>query len=107
MATQSYTSDNYGMVAAVDFGTTFSGYAFSFKNKPKDIRMNKNWGQAQGCDSYKTPTCVLVNGANEFEAFGYEAENKYVLLLTGEYSGAILDLIVWQLILNQQLTFVV
>ena len=32
------------MVAVIDFGTTFSGYAFSFKSTKTDIRMNKNWG---------------------------------------------------------------
>ena len=39
---------DYVMVAAIDFGTTFSGYAFSFKSNPEDIKMNKNWGTALG-----------------------------------------------------------
>lgn len=40
---------DYMLVAAIDFGTTFSGYAFSFvpsENEPKlheTIRINSNW----------------------------------------------------------------
>ena len=36
---------NYTVVMAIDFGTTFSGYAFAFTAKPDEIRMNKNWGE--------------------------------------------------------------
>ena len=36
------------LVAAIDFGTTFSGYAFSFKATPETIIMNKNWGENVG-----------------------------------------------------------
>ena len=38
----------YLMVAGIDFGTTFSGYGFSFKGAEKDIKLNKNWANAQG-----------------------------------------------------------
>ena len=69
--------DNYLLVVAIDFGTTFSGYAFSFKTKPNDIRMNKSWGADLGFQSYKTPTSVLVNPQGKFEAFGFEAEKRY------------------------------
>ena len=68
--------EDYVMVAAIDFGTTFSGYAFSFTNKKDDIMINKSWG---GYQSYKTPTCVMVDSANRFHAFGYDAEQRYVL----------------------------
>ena len=37
---------NYVMVASIDFGTTFSGYAGSLKGQ--DIKLNKNWGDSQG-----------------------------------------------------------
>ena len=40
--------DDYIMVAAIDFGTTFSGYAFSFRKNQTDIKMNKNWGAGLG-----------------------------------------------------------
>lgn len=35
--------DYYITICAIDFGTTFSGYAFSTKNDPKTISVNKNW----------------------------------------------------------------
>ena len=71
---------NYLLIAAIDFGTTFSGYAFSYKTKPYDIKINKNWGANMGHASYKTPTSVLVNPKGEFEAFGFEAEQRYANL---------------------------
>ena len=42
------SSDKYVLVAGIDFGTTYSGYEFSFKNTPDDIKINKNWGDNQG-----------------------------------------------------------
>ena len=46
--------EKYVMVAAIDFGTTFSGYAFSLRatesdpNLHEQIRMNSDWGLALG-----------------------------------------------------------
>ena len=40
--------EDYVMVASIDFGTTFSGYAFSFKGSETDIKLNKNWGDTMG-----------------------------------------------------------
>ena len=46
--------DPYLLVAAIDFGTTFSGYAFSFKSTEEHrdlhekIRTNKSWGAELG-----------------------------------------------------------
>ena len=71
---------DYLLVVAIDFGTTYSGYSFSFKSQPNDIRMNKSWGASLGFQSYKTPTSVLVNPKGEFEAFGFEAEQQYANL---------------------------
>ena len=36
------------MVVGIDFGTTFSGYAFSFKGSETEIKLNKNWGDTLG-----------------------------------------------------------
>ena len=69
--------EGYIIAAAIDFGTTFSGYAFSFKSKPNEINMNKNWGDEVGCESYKAPTCVMTNPDGSFHSFSYEAENVY------------------------------
>lgn len=70
------------LVAAIDFGTTFSGYAFSFKHDyktdPLRISTNQNWvAGSRGLVSLKAPTCVLLDSKKEFLAFGYEAEDMY------------------------------
>lgn len=57
-------TSNYMMVAALDFGTTYSGYAFSFRNDfkadPLKIQANPVWmtGSSQFM-SLKTSTCLL------------------------------------------------
>ena len=72
------------MVAAIDFGTTYSGYAFAMKDKMDCIQMNKNWGAEFGCTSYKTPTSVLVDPEKKFRSFGYEAQQQYAELVEKE-----------------------
>ena len=42
------TEPDYQIGAAIDFGTTFSGYAYSFASNKSVIHVNKNWGQTQG-----------------------------------------------------------
>lgn len=69
------------LVAAIDFGTTFSGYAFSFlheykKDPMKISTMTWNPGD-RGLTSLKTPTCVLFDPKRNFHSFGYKAEEKY------------------------------
>ena len=77
------------MVAALEFGTTQSGYAFSviteFEKHPLNIRLNKLWstGLAKGI-SVKTTTCILLNKEKLYEAFGYDAENRYAELVMDE-----------------------
>ena len=46
--TTNNTVDSFKIVAAIDFGTTFSGYAYSFSDDEEKIYTNKNWGQTQG-----------------------------------------------------------
>jgi len=70
------------LVAAIDFGTTYSGYAFSFKSDYKDnplkISTNQNWvAGSRSLVSLKAPTVVLFNSKKEFIAFGYNAEDQY------------------------------
>ena len=38
------------LVAAIDFGTTFTRYAYSFKANKDDIKVNKKWGAELGFD---------------------------------------------------------
>ena len=74
-------SESFLLVAAIDFGTTFSGYAYSFKNDPTKIQTNAGWNAgSEKLMSFKTPTCVLLNPSGQFDSFGYEAENKFVNL---------------------------
>ena len=66
-------------VIAIDFGTTYSGFAFSFiKDQGKDaIFMNMDWVNEQGSLTSKTPTCLLLKSDLSFDSFGYEAIEKY------------------------------
>jgi len=74
--------DKYDVVVAIDFGTSFSGFAFSFNHRDgsEDIYMNRSWGSAQGYSTLKTPTCILLNPSKEFFKFGFEAAEKYAEL---------------------------
>ncbi|KAH3842748.1 hypothetical protein DPMN_116252 [Dreissena polymorpha] len=73
---------NMIMVAAIDFGTTYSGYAFSLKSDydtdPTKIFLNQGWiaGGASIC-TYKAPTVALFDNNKQFKSFGYEAEDAY------------------------------
>ncbi|XP_012946684.1 heat shock 70 kDa protein 12A [Aplysia californica] len=75
--TEGEEAADYQIVAAIDFGTTFSGYAYSFASNKAAIHVNKNWGQTQGFLLHKTPTCLLLKSDGQFEAFGFEAVSKY------------------------------
>ncbi|XP_071125381.1 uncharacterized protein [Mytilus edulis] len=70
--------DRSPVVAAIDFGTTYSGFAFSHKRKNAKI-ITKQWQSTSGTglESFKTPTSILLDPENKFCAFGYEAEEKY------------------------------
>jgi len=79
-------SKTYPVVAAFDFGTTFSGYAYAYRESVADICLNK-WNSGS-IISPKAPTCILLNPQKEFDSFGYEAENKfYSLALDDEHHG--------------------
>ncbi|KAH3716331.1 heat shock 70 kDa protein 12B-like [Dreissena polymorpha] len=69
------------VVAAIDFGTTYSGYAYSFldefKRDPLKIYANNDWNDGSGMISPKAPTVVLFDQRGTFHSFGYDAETKY------------------------------
>ena len=71
------TGKDYVVVIAIDFGTTFSGYAFSKKSNKKDIIMNKNWGAGAGFQGYKTPTTILLGPQENVHSCGFQAENHF------------------------------
>ncbi|XP_078341045.1 heat shock 70 kDa protein 12A-like isoform X2 [Crassostrea virginica] len=72
---------NYLLVAAIDFGTTYSGYAFSiredFEKEPTKAYL-KQWVDPGSSMIYnKTSTCILFDESVNFSKFGFEAESKY------------------------------
>lgn len=78
------------LVAAIDFGTTFTGYAFSFRHdyETDKLKISTNlWPHNNGL-SAKAPSAVLINPHQQVEAFGYEAQKKYAEILEdGDGSG--------------------
>ena len=72
------------IVAAIDFGTTYSGYAFSLRHEftadPLKASANRWPVGSRSSVSLKTPTCILFSPDGKFDSFGYEAEDKYARL---------------------------
>lgn len=83
--------NEYKLVAALDFGTVYSGYAFAIRKSSniKDdmiININPPWN-AGGHQllSIKTPTTLLLDQNKQVIAFGYHAENRYTdIIMDGE-----------------------
>ncbi|XP_062578711.1 heat shock 70 kDa protein 12A-like [Saccostrea cucullata] len=74
--------DEIVLVAALDFGTTYSGIAWSFvaEFEKYPLRINSlQWSSMVGPSqaTYKTPTALLLKSNKEMMAFGYEAEEQY------------------------------
>ncbi|XP_066428964.1 heat shock 70 kDa protein 12B isoform X1 [Eleutherodactylus coqui] len=66
------------VVVAIDFGTTSSGYAFSFVKDPEAIHMMRKWeGGDPGVAHQKTPTSLLLTPDKAFHSFGYTARDVY------------------------------
>lgn len=69
-------------VAAIDFGTTYSGCAFStvqdFKTNP--LKIETIALDITNVLSYKTPTVLLLTPEGRFHSFGAKAEEEYVTL---------------------------
>lgn len=71
-------------VVAIDFGTTYSGFAFSFSDQIP-IHTKKNWGEnEERHGTLKTPTSILLRPNKDFDSFGYDADDKYVNFKHGE-----------------------
>lgn len=63
-------------VAGIDFGTTFSGYAFSFKHNWK--RVHHSLYNSGNFLSSKGPSILLLKPDKSFLAFGFGARNTYL-----------------------------
>ena len=75
------------VVAAIDIGTSYSGYAFAFLHDhvydtadPDRIHVNTWEFDGGSRSSYKTPTCLLLNPDGTMHSFGREAWTKYSTL---------------------------
>ncbi|KAJ8304660.1 hypothetical protein KUTeg_018243 [Tegillarca granosa] len=75
------------LVAAIDFGTSYSGYAYAFlsdyEKNPQGfhIQLNEWTTNFTNERTAKTPTTVLFTPEKEFDSFGYEAEETFVNLI--------------------------
>ncbi|GBC08153.1 hypothetical protein RclHR1_07930010 [Rhizophagus clarus] len=69
------------ILVAVDFGTTYSGFAFVHKENPENIETNHTWPGREGV--FKTPTALLYNETyTEVKSWGdlaLEEEPDYML----------------------------
>ena len=66
-------------MVAIDFGTTYSGYAYSFTNHPDDIHLMRSTqaGRYGSALTHKIPTILLLNDKGGFHSFGHEARDAY------------------------------
>ncbi|XP_023335807.1 heat shock 70 kDa protein 12A [Eurytemora carolleeae] len=75
------------VVVAIDFGTTYSGYAYSFTDTPDTIQIMRKWeGDDPGINNQKTPTVLLLSPDKEFHSFGFTARDFYHDMDTREAS---------------------
>lgn len=83
-------NNDFSLVAAIDFGTTYSGYAFlsrdEYSRNPMSVTA-KMWS-SPNYNSLKTPTSILFDCHKQFHSFGFEAESKYLHLLEDEDGDA-------------------
>ena len=68
----------YIVVVAIDFGTAYSGYAFSFIRDPSSIHIMRRWeGGDPGVVNQKSPTILLLDANGKFHSFGYAARDYF------------------------------
>ena len=82
-ASESY----FSAIAAIDFGTSTSGYAFAIRHDEKtnnlkisDIQLNQWKIDDSSSNIEKAPTTVLLKPDQTFDSFGFKAEDKYTIL---------------------------
>ncbi|RIA87530.1 hypothetical protein C1645_807256 [Glomus cerebriforme] len=68
----SSTKDDIRVVVAIDFGTTYSGYAYAHKSSPKEITVENKWGGSLG---FKTPTIIKYEDESysTIKSWGFDA----------------------------------
>ncbi|XP_052245210.1 heat shock 70 kDa protein 12B-like isoform X2 [Dreissena polymorpha] len=78
------SNKKFPVVAAFDFGTTYSGYAYSYEYNEQNIKANDTWRSndaSASLNSLKTPTTVLLDPQGHFHSFGFEAEDEFARLI--------------------------
>lgn len=69
---------NHFVVVAIDFGTTYSGYAFSFSKEKEKIHIMRKWeGGDPGVINQKTLTTILLSPDEKFHSFGFTARDTF------------------------------
>ena len=103
------TVDKKVLVAAIDIGTSYSGYAFSFAHEQKEgeedpdrIYVN-NWENDGGSRTYfKTPSCLLLHPNGNLDCFGYEALDRYKSLIEDGKHKDVYFFMDFKMILHQE-----
>ncbi|XP_076107597.1 uncharacterized protein LOC143075902 [Mytilus galloprovincialis] len=77
-----YVPKEVTVVAAIDIGTSYSGYAYStvkaYQTDHLDITCNQSCSSGgKQLISSKTPSCILMTRDKELVSFGYDAEKDY------------------------------
>ncbi|XP_045178037.2 heat shock 70 kDa protein 12A-like [Mercenaria mercenaria] len=62
------------VVIAIDFGTVYSGFAYSFHGNEQEITSAKH---GTFLEEDRVPTIILLNPDQTFHSFGYDAQRKY------------------------------
>ena len=105
----SVTVDKKQLVAAIDIGTSYSGYAFSFAHEqtgneadPDRIHVN-NWENDGGSRTYfKTPSCLLLHPNGNLDCFGNEALDRYKTLVEDGKHKDVYFFMDFKMILHQE-----
>jgi hypothetical protein len=88
MSRQGAKPQKYVAIAAIDFGTTCTGYAYNLRTQSgdqhphvlKDIHSGQVWSGSPEV-GLQAPTTVLMKPDKTFHTFGFEAEEKYKSLI--------------------------
>ncbi|CAB4491810.1 unnamed protein product [Rhizophagus irregularis] len=70
-----YKSNDYRVVIGIDFGTTYSGFAYAHKKNPSDITVHIDWQEYTG--RFKTPTALSYDVEYQnVQSWGFPALSK-------------------------------
>lgn len=67
--------ESYIAVAAIDFGTTYSGCAYAFTRDPSNIHLLNQYSRRTS--GVQQPTVLLLTSDRHFHSFGHEAQEYY------------------------------